>query len=77
MKSRIVGNQPQEQNLHLKEKTRSFIAKAVIPGGVVVLLSVSLHAVWVGNMIEFVAASGSVTTLMTLIVKHYFKNGDG
>lgn len=82
MKSRIVVDQSQKQPLahnteYLKEKTRSFIAKAIIPGGVLVLLAVCLHAVVARNMIELGAAIGSMTTLMTLIVKHYFRHGDG
>ena len=68
----------QVKNLDKEATTRSFVAKAIIITGLLILLAVAIYAACVKNDSQLREVMSSITTLMSFVLGYYFaKSRDG
>lgn len=59
----------------IRAKTQAFIAKAIIVTVLALLVFGAVCAAFAGKSLELSAVTTSATTLMGVVVGHYFKGG--
>ncbi len=63
------------ENVRIEARTRGFFAKLIVSVGVGLLLAAAAHAVIAGKDNELRYVMGSMTALMLLVLRYYFKSG--
>jgi hypothetical protein len=65
------------QNVRIEARTRGFVAKLIVIVGLTLLLAAAVYAAVSGKDDELRYAMGSITALMLLVLRYYFKSREG